>query len=104
MGELEIALNKLNPNDQAQYVGPCDQCGDNLTGFEDFKVHLRKHYLDAQRKFKCEICGKTYTTLYNLKAHKEIHIGEKKYSCQYCNKKFLRKYDMKRHEAGHICQ
>jgi hypothetical protein len=37
-------------------------------------------------------CGKHYTTSYNVRMHRNIHIGKNLYNCKFCNKEFSHKH------------
>jgi hypothetical protein len=37
-------------------------------------------------------CGKHYTTSYNVRMHRNIHIGNNLYNCKFCNKEFSHKH------------
>ena len=44
---------------------------------------LKKYGL--KEKPKCEFCGKSFFSPFNLKAHKRIHTGETPFKCEYCD-------------------
>ena len=50
---------------------------------------------------RCETCGHTFTTKYNLKEHENIHKAEKPYMCSVCGTGFADRNNLRRHEASH---
>ncbi|KAJ8329122.1 hypothetical protein BDV3_006232 [Batrachochytrium dendrobatidis] len=52
---------------------------------------------DANRKFPCNVCGKSFTRKYNLDAHLRSHNNIKPYLCPECSDAFVRKHDLQRH-------
>lgn len=42
--DLQKSLAALDPENKLAYLGPCEHCGVNLGGLEDYKTHMRKHY------------------------------------------------------------
>lgn len=61
--------------------------------------HIRRHL--KIRKFKCNICLKSFSTNHGLKIHHMQHTGEKPFNCMVCNQKFRRKYHVKVHMKLH---
>ena len=59
-------------------------------------VHL------GQSNYKCDSCGKSYTTSEYLKTHiKTIHWGERNYKCESCGKFFTASESKKTQEETH---
>ncbi|XP_049884021.1 uncharacterized protein LOC126379354 isoform X2 [Pectinophora gossypiella] len=56
----------------------------------------RRHKKPA-RAVKCNICKKTYKSIYFLNRHKLVHTEVKSNQCQYCDYMFMRKIDLKIH-------
>lgn len=54
------------------------------------------------KRFECEICGKTFTEIGNIKRHVLVHTGEMPFACEICNKKFRLKQNLKRHSVRHV--
>ena len=54
---------------------------------------------EKKRLYKCEICQKEFMAFNNggLKTHYLIHTGEKKFKCDLCGKSFTQGGDLKRH-------
>ena len=48
--------------------------------------------LGGQQRFICTICGKHYTTTYNMRQHKNIHTGAGLHTCRYCGRDFTHKH------------
>ena len=55
----------------------------------------------GERPFKCDICGKGFSHISNLRKHKLLHSDEKPFVCEKCQKGFTRKYYLKRHKLTH---
>ena len=63
--------------------------------------HVRINHLKAKAG-KCEICGKKFVSIDNLKEHRYIHLNVKPFSCNLCDKKFRNKCMMVRHKRSHL--
>jgi len=48
--DLEKSLGALDPDNKMAYLGPCEHCGVNLGGIDDYKTHIRRHYFCGWRK------------------------------------------------------
>ena len=46
----------------------------------------------GQQRYICVECGKHYTTSYNVRMHRNIHLGKNLYNCKFCNKEFSHKH------------
>lgn len=52
---------------------------------------------DKYKSFKCNVCGKDFTTSQRLEIHRIIHSGEKPFKCDICDKAFNNKSNSYRH-------
>ncbi|XP_051559999.1 zinc finger protein 853-like [Myxocyprinus asiaticus] len=77
----------------------CNQCGKGFTHLCHLRAHQQIHTGD--RQFCCTICGRSFTKLSNLKAHRRVHTGERPYICTDCGKRFTQKCNLKRHQRIH---
>ncbi|XP_043991189.1 zinc finger and SCAN domain-containing protein 2-like [Gambusia affinis] len=55
------------------------------------------------RSFKCDICGRCYTQMYNLKSHYITHAVERPVSCETCGKSFPPR-DLIHHKKVHASE
>lgn len=63
----------------------CDICGKDFTSKYTFKAHEKVH-TNRERNFTCINCGKAFLTEQNLIHHERTHSGLKNYVCQKCGK------------------
>lgn len=78
----------------------CEICGKTYRRMSQLKPHLRDHY-NKERKHECETCGRTFVRPNELRKHKMRHKGEKPHVCDKCGTAFLDSHALKRHENTH---
>ncbi|XP_022185658.1 oocyte zinc finger protein XlCOF6 isoform X2 [Nilaparvata lugens] len=78
-------------------TAPCDLCNRvfTITEFDDDST------LPYGKMYACDVCNRSYSTLGNLKQHKEKHYGEKNFVCEKCNKCFFTAGNLKQHLITH---
>lgn len=83
----------------AKMMHNCSQCGKGFSHLCHLRAHQQIH--TGERQFCCTICGRSFTKLSNLKAHRRVHTGERPYICTDCGKRFTQKCNLKRHQRIH---
>lgn len=94
-------------SDPTVKVFKCVSCPKIFVDEEFYQKHRNVHDPECWNNFKCEICSRSFRDNVRLKEHmKSIHEGVKPHSCDVCGKSFHRLSNMKAHRAlhfGHKC-
>ncbi len=92
----KLVRHGVEPEEMEEYkesykILRCEK-GDECGGFRALRLRTMKDHMmkkhGAERRWKCEICGKGFTESYKRKAHMEIHQNKDKglrpYQCEIC--------------------
>ncbi|XP_073704473.1 uncharacterized protein [Garra rufa] len=77
----------------------CSFCEKSFSRFSQLKEHLRSH--TGEKPFACAQCGRSFTKHCNLIRHAVVHSGEKPYQCGQCGKRFTQRSSLKSHQRTH---
>lgn len=73
----------------------CRTCSESFPSQRDYLEHLKEHPLE------CNICGKNFYKLPNLRLHLRRHTGIKPHKCDVCTKSFFSKQKLQEHMNVH---
>ena len=85
----------------------CEICGRSFTENRSLKRHhitlhrgrhKQKHGI---KQFKCDVCQKSFRSIWHLTTHVRIHIGDQPFSCEICGRSFTENSGLKRHRDIH---
>lgn len=89
-GEEQSYQHGLNKED--------DTCVQNF----NFKRHLTAHALSKRKVHACDLCAKSFTTVYSLSMHKKsIHFGIYSHACTKCERGFNSRASLESHLRTH---
>lgn len=89
---------KLPQTSTATDKAKCDVCG-KVMARKGLMVHRRIHVGD--KRFKCEICGRSFTQACNMRTHLKVHLQVREHRCSHCGKVFSRAQHLYEHERIH---
>ena len=74
------------------------ECPDCMRRINSVKISDHMRVVHGDRPYKCTICGKNFSHIYNLKFHKNtVHLAIQNCKCSLCNKAFGGKSNLLRH-------
>lgn len=77
----------------------CDVCEQTFSSVGNMKKHRESHL--EEKRFVCSYCGRGFNGLFNLKEHTNSHTGVKPYTCEICGKSFGRQTNKYSHMRIH---
>ncbi|KAM4557383.1 uncharacterized protein V3H82_017136 [Fundulus diaphanus] len=98
-GSSSTGSETLSPTDTKKMSFKCDICGRSYKTKYNLKVHLQTH--TGERPFSCETCGKGFSRRDKLNVHLRTHTGERPFSCETCGKTFFQIYHLNNHKKNH---
>ncbi|XP_066278820.1 uncharacterized protein [Branchiostoma lanceolatum] len=81
----------------------CDVCSAGFTTKNNLLRHQQLHKADTEEDSRpaCELCGRRFNQISDLKRHLHTHTGTEPYRCQLCGRGFLRRSDLSTHLRFH---
>ncbi|KAK4873220.1 hypothetical protein RN001_015249 [Aquatica leii] len=96
--ELSMHLDEHVATEEGDFQ--CEICNRIFSNLRLFRIHKRMHY-PQNKAWKCDTCGKKYSSRNLLDEHINVHTGLRPYICATCGKDFASKYTFKAHEKTH---
>ncbi|CAG8517581.1 8526_t:CDS:1 [Paraglomus brasilianum] len=85
------------PTQQQQQMIKCphEDCPKTFSRLYNLKAHLRSH--SPARPYQCPMCPRSFSRKHDLQRHIRVHTGVKPYQCPCCHKAFARTDALRRH-------
>lgn len=98
-GSLKRHTERNHIKDGREKRFTCEVCGKSFYSKNDIKVHMRVHTGDTP--YACSECPARFTQINSLHRHQVRHTGEKPHQCPLCHKRFCSKEEVKKHSVSH---
>ncbi|XP_016074997.1 PREDICTED: zinc finger protein 227 isoform X4 [Miniopterus natalensis] len=96
-------FNKSSFHSYSNHAGEksyrCDSCGKGFSSSTGLTIHYRTH--TGEKPYKCEECGKCFSQSSNFQCHQRVHTEEKPYKCEQCGKGFGWSVNLRVHQRVH---
>ena len=94
---LSIRSLKLKPKSNGKgKMKICNICGKEVK--DKLASHIQQAHVSPQdRKHKCELCGKGFSTRQRLDDHNNIHTGARPYICEQCGLTYINNANKNQH-------
>lgn len=80
---------------------PCQVCGKRFTTKWNLKLHRWTHAARSSKPYKCATCKAAFYRKSSYLDHSRTHRGIKPYTCNYCGCRFIHKFNCLRHVREH---
>ncbi|KAK1159700.1 zinc finger protein 408-like [Acipenser oxyrinchus oxyrinchus] len=79
----------------------CEYCNGYFSQLPELRRHLISHTGEAEA-YLCPICGKALRDRHTLRAHEQLHTGDRPYKCDQCEKAYTLATKLRRHQKSHL--
>ncbi|KAK2513559.1 hypothetical protein Q9233_015409 [Columba guinea] len=94
------SLDKHNRTHTGERPFGCEFCDQRFTEKGPLLRHIASRHQEGRPHF-CQICGKTFKAVEQLRVHVRRHKGVRKFECTECGYKFTRQAHLRRHMEIH---